>query len=136
MNEGWKGDDCLILFAKSERTTMENRYAISALLPGFRLLGLRGWDDFIVQDDGGRTYCVPTVPLDVQYLAPYEAPEWEASLSPDSRFAGKIKWYAQPIVFGGDPSLGANLTWVIHEQHGQLIKWWNDQYRALRKDKT
>jgi len=135
MNEGWKGDDYLILFAESERATAESRYAISTLLPGFRLLGLRGWDDFIVQDDAGRTYCVPTVPLDVQYLAPYEAPEQEASLSPDSRFTGKIKWYARPIAFGGSTEPGPNLTWVNHEQHCQLVKWWNDRYHSLRENK-
>jgi hypothetical protein len=136
MTEGWNGGDYLILFAESERATAENRYAFSALLPGFRLLGLRGWDDFIVQDAAGCTYCIPTVPLDVQYLAPYAAPQLEAGLSPDSSFVGKIKWYVQPIAFGGNPELGANLSWVNHEQHCQLVKWWNDQYRSKRKNKT
>jgi hypothetical protein len=129
MTEGWNGDDYIILFAESERATVENRYAFSTLLPGFRLLGLRGWDDFIVQDAVGCTYSIPTVPLDVQYLAPYAAHELEANLSPDSRFVGKIKWYVQPLAFGGDPELEANLSWVSHEQHCRLVKWWNDQYR-------
>ncbi|MCU1243307.1 MAG: hypothetical protein JWO71_4033 [Candidatus Acidoferrum typicum] len=132
MIEGWNGDDYLIFFAEGERAAAENRYAFSALLPGFKLIGLRGWDDFIVQDKTGSTYCIPTVPVDLQYLSPFAVPATEG-LSPDPRFTGKIKWYVKPIVFGGDPAVSTNLIWVNHEEHGHIVKWWNDLYRSLRK---
>ena len=35
----------------------------------------------------------------------------------DECFVGKIKWYINPIVFGGDPKAEDNITWVSHEQH-------------------
>lgn len=53
-----------------------------------------------------------------------------ATLEPDSRFKGKIKWYTTPIAFGGDAKLGENMTWVSHEEHAQLVRWWNNQYRS------
>jgi hypothetical protein len=56
MNEGWVGGDYLILSAESEIATMSERYTFSRFLPGFQVLGLRGWDDFIVRDAAGRTF--------------------------------------------------------------------------------
>ena len=135
MTEGWNGNDYLISFAESERPDAESRYAFSALLPGYGLVGLRGWDGFIVRDGSGNMYCVPSVPLDPQYLTPYDL-DLEWSLSPDPRIAGKVKWYVKPIVFGGDPSEEPNLAWVNHEQHGQLVRWWNDRYRSLQGNRS
>jgi len=131
MDEGWLGDDYLILFDEAEVAAASDRYAISQLLPGYQVLGLRGWDDFILRDSAGQTYSVPTVPTDPKYLSPFSLPEVGASLSPDPRFHGRIKWYVMPTVFGGDPRVGKNLSWVSHEQHAQLVRWWNDKYRAL-----
>ena len=91
MREGWSGDDHLIIFAESEVDPVSERYAMSALLPGYRILGLRGWDDFIVQDVAGRSYSIPTVPLDFQYLSPFNIPP-NVNLVKDERFEGKIKW--------------------------------------------
>jgi hypothetical protein len=71
MTEGWYGDDHLILFDEAELASASDRYAISELLPGYRVIGLRGWDDFILQDSTGRTYNVPTVPAIAEYLSPY-----------------------------------------------------------------
>ena len=33
-------------------------------------------------------------------------------LRKDERFEGKIKWYINPIGFGGDPKAEDNITWV------------------------
>ena len=108
---------------------------MSAFLPGCTLIGIRGWDDFIVQDEAERKYCIPTVPLDPQYLIPCDL-DLGATLSPDPSYARMVKWYVKPIVFGGGPEVGSNLTWVNHEQHGQLVRWWNDLYRSLRGNRT
>ena len=62
MIEGWNGADYLILFDEGEISPVSDRYAISCSLPGFQVIGLRGWDDFIVRDSAGHIYCVPTVP--------------------------------------------------------------------------
>jgi hypothetical protein len=59
-------------------------------------------------------------------------PPGRVILERDDRFAGKIKWYVTPLVFGGDPKIGDNLVWVSHEEHAQLVRWWNEQYRALK----
>jgi len=132
MTEGWIGDDYLILFEASEVTTWSERYALSQFLPGYQLLGLRGWVDFIVRDSQGKTFSIPAVPPDLKYLAPYVVPERAENLIPDVRFRGKIKWYVKPVVFGGDPKIGENLTWVSLEEHAQLVRWWNDLYRSVQ----
>lgn len=129
MEEGWYGDDYLILFGEEEATAASGRYSIDEFLPGHRVVGLRGWDDFILQDASGKTFCVPTVPAIEKYLAPYDIPT--EALTADARFLGKIKWYINPVVFGGDPRIGKNVTWLNHDQHAQIVKWWNDQYRKL-----
>jgi hypothetical protein len=58
----------------------------------------------------------------------------KSELIPDERFTDRIKWYTTPIVFGGDPNLGENVTWVTHDQHVKLVGWWNKQYRDLTPD--
>lgn len=134
MNEGWLNQEYLILFSGSEIKSTTLRYGLPKFLPGYEVVGLRGWDDLIVRDSVGQTYAVPSVPLDTEYLAPYNIPA--GSLAPEELLSGKIKWYVQPIAFGGDPNLGSNLTWVTHEQHGQLVIWWNTQYQALKSGRA
>ena len=131
MREGWLGDNYLILFDESEIPLVSERYAISNSLPGYQILGLLGWDDFIVRSSAGQAYSVPTVPADAKYLTPFQVPGERQSLDSDSRCAGKIKWYKQPIAFGGDAALGENVIWLSHEEHSQLVRWWNDHYRSL-----
>ena len=131
MNEGWFQDDYFILFTESERASQSHRYGIATALPGYTVIGLRSWDDLIVVDNTGDAYTVPAVPIDLQYLSPCTIPE-STSLEPDGRFTGKIKWYVKPLVFGGDPNDKDNVTWVSHDQHAELVSWWNQQYRALK----
>jgi hypothetical protein len=133
MQEGWLNDDYLILFEdEHEAEAAADRYALASTLPGFRLIGLRGWDEFLVVDKNGDVFSVPTVPLDRNDLAPFQMPSDAVILERDDRFVGKIKWYVKPVVFGGDPRIGDNLVWVSHEEHAQLVRWWNEQYRALK----
>jgi hypothetical protein len=46
--------------------------------------------------------------LDAEYLSPFQFPSEQVTLEPDPRFAGKIKWYVQPLVFGGDAEAAEN----------------------------
>ena len=133
MKEGWSGEDYLILFEDSEVEAVSERYSVSQFLPGFQIVGLRGWDDFIVRDSTARTWLVPTVPLDFQHLSSFAIPG-APTLEEDVRFNGKIKWHITPIVFGGDPKIGENMIWVDHKQHEQLVKWWNDKYRCAKAE--
>ena len=96
MIEGWRGDDYLILFDEAEMAAASDRYEISQHLPGYHVIGLRGWDDFILRDSQGQTYSVPTVPMptapiDTKYLSLFPLPE-ATSITPDLRFTGRIKW--------------------------------------------
>ena len=131
MTEGWYNDDYLILFDEGA-ATLDRAYGVSAALHGYRVLGLRGWDDFIVEDSAGTRFTVPTVPLLKEHLAPFSGPKDSDSLRPDADLRGRIKWYITPIVFGGDPNLGANVTWVTLEQHAQLVTWWNKKYHEVK----
>ena len=132
MIEGWYGSDHLILFNEAEIASAADRYALSQFLPGYKVMGLRGWDDFILQDSSGATYCAPTVPAVAEHLSAYALPSTPGMLRQDDRFQGKIKWYVKPIVFGGDPQSEANVIWVNHDQHAQLVKYWNDLYRSRK----
>ena len=133
MKEGWLGDEYLILFEGSEIDAATGCYAVALVLPGFDLIGLRGWDDFIVRDQNGDFFSVPTGPFDMKKLTPFQMPNGAPDLQPDDRFAGRIKWYVKPVLFGGDPEIGDNLVWVSHEEHAELVRWWNERYRELTR---
>ena len=129
MKEGWHNDDYLILFEGSEIEEKEKDYEIDRFLPGCRLLGMVGWDYFLVMDrESQKVFRVPTIPIVLK-----EREEWthkidSAELKPDGRFQGKVKWYLKPVVFGGDPNPGKNLVWISHEDHVQGVKYWNQMY--------
>jgi hypothetical protein len=131
MNEGWFRDDYFILFNDAETASQSHGYGIGTALPGYTVIGLRGWDDLIVTDNTGAKYTVPAVPIDIQYVSPCTIPE-STSLKPDDRFTGRIKWYVKPLVFGGDPDEKDNVTWVSLDQHAELVVWWNQLYRTLK----
>jgi hypothetical protein len=44
----------------------------------------------------------------------------------------KGKWYVRPIAFGGDPKAEDDIIWVSHEQHAQLVRWWNTLHRSVK----
>jgi hypothetical protein len=131
MDEGWYEDDYLILFAGQEVPRATDRYGIAAALPGFQVVGLRGWDNLIVRDESGQAFSVPAIPCNAKYLAPFHVPAEPWQLAKDASVAGKIKWYVKPLVFGGDAAVGPNLTWVTHDKHAELVRWWNKRYRTL-----
>jgi hypothetical protein len=132
MREGWVGDNYLILFEAEELQTQSAKYSFSDLLPGYTLLGLRGWDEFIVDDNAGHIFTVPTVPVSTTHLARFKLPCSDEAWTADERFAGKIKWYLKPLVFGGDPSSHQNQAWISHDQHAQLVRYWNNMYRSMK----
>ena len=131
MVEGWQDDDYLVLFSDAESAALAGKYRLPNYLPGCTLVGLNGWDEFIVLDPGGSMLALPTVPADLSHASHFALPE-QLSLEPDGRFTGKIKWYVKPLVFGGHPEDDANLAWVTHEQHAELVVWWNEQYKAAK----
>jgi hypothetical protein len=131
MREGWHNEDYLVLLSDQESSDGSRGYEIQRYLPGYQIVGLRGWDDFIVRDASGGIFTVPTVPMDPQYLAAWTPPPDSALLEADSRFTGKIKWYTKPIVFGGDPGDPSNTLWISHELHVELVTWWNVLYRDV-----
>jgi hypothetical protein len=121
MTEGWFGDDYLIAFNEAEIASASDRYSISRFVTGPQVTGLRGWDDLIVRDSVGLVYTVPSVAMDSGFLSRYVFPEAESSLIPDQRFVGKIKWFVQSIVFGGNPNREKNVIGVNHEEHAQAV---------------
>ena len=131
MNEGWQDDDYLIFLDEDESATAMRACDFDRFIPGYLLVGLKGWDEFIVADSSGTVQTVPTVPLDSSHAAPYVLPP-PISLQPDSRFTGKIKWYLKPLIFGGNPTDSTNVTWISHAQHADVVRWWNEQYRQAK----
>lgn len=131
MKEGWSKDEYLIVFDETEAAAMTKGYGIVEFLPAHTVVAIIGWDDFVVRDDDGGLYRVPTVPLLQEHLQKLERIPDASSLVPDERFTGKIKWYVKPIVFGGDPSSEENITWVDVQTHQEVVCWWNQKYREI-----
>jgi hypothetical protein len=132
MTEGWHNEDYLITFEERESIDLSLRYEIDKYLAGYRIVGLRGWDDFIVAGVDGKLFTVPTVPLDRTYLTPCGSSIRHLQLRQDDQLRGRIKWYTKPLAFGGDPGVGENMTWVNLEQHIKLVNWWNNLYQTMK----
>ena len=128
MTEGWHDDEYLILFSEDEVEPMTERYGLKHFIDGFRIVGLRGWDDFIIQDVSGRSFTMPSVPIAIEYLKPFMLVIDSSKVRPDSRFTGKVKWYVKPPIFGGGPQAKENLTWINFQQHAEAVQWWNQKY--------
>lgn len=134
MNEGWQNDTYFVILTQDESSAAMSAYGFDRYLPGYTLIGLKDWDDFIVINQAGVMLTLPTVPLDPCYAAPFALPQ-PISLEPDNRLTGKIKWHLKPLVFGGDPGDKENLTWITHEHHAELVVWWNKQYKLSKTQK-
>ena len=91
MREGWHGEDYLILFEDSEVGDLTRRYEIAKYVDGHQIIGLKGWDDFILRDGNDQLFTIPTVPLDPRYLAPAWLAIDGRGLVPDARVREKIK---------------------------------------------
>jgi hypothetical protein len=128
MIEGWAQERHFILFTDEEATAATTRYGFPDSLPGYVVVGLLGWDDFIVRSGSGDLFTLPTIPSIEEYLEPYHG-ELPHQLEGDGR-AGTIKWYVKPLVFGGSPEAGENMIWVTHNEHAELVRWWNAQYQT------
>ena len=132
MKEGWHRGTYLILFDDDEIGPATRRYGLDQSLTDFRLIGLESWDNFLVRNARGLTFSVPTLPHSEGLLQSVATPQPDVALEPDSRFAGKVKWYVKPLAFGGDVRDLSNVHWVDHDQHAQLVRWWNDKHRQLQ----
>jgi hypothetical protein len=131
MVEGWYNKEHFVLFGASEQQDATRRYDLSQFLPGYKVLGLRGWDDFILQDGTRTLFTCPTVPIDAKRLRPLSRLPDADSLELDKRFEGRIKWYIQPVIFGGDPTSQKNMAWLSRDQHAEAVIWWNRKYREV-----
>ena len=133
MIQGWFKNDYLILFEDwSEVAAMTDRYGIEDFLPGYCVFGIKGWNEFLLVDSRNSEFIMPTVPLDLKLLRPYEGTIVKSQIQADARFTDKIKWYVKPIVFGGDPKAEANIIWVNLDQHIQAVRYWNKLYWDLK----
>ncbi len=127
MEEGWHSDHYWTLLAPAEAA----RYNVGKHLPGYRAVALRSWDDLVVARQDGSLFTVPCVPLVSQHLEPLAGLPSGSELRPQEDLQGRVKWYQQPLVFGGSPNAGENVVWVEPEQHAQLVNWWNAKYQEI-----
>ncbi len=133
MKEGWLNDsDYLILFDQNVIAEINNNYDIDKYLVDFKIIGIIGWDDFILVNKRNKYFRCPTVPLNEKYISEINNDFFGADLEKDERFVGIIKWHIQPIIFGGSPSSEENITWVPIDGHQKLVKWWNDKYIEVK----
>jgi hypothetical protein len=130
MDEGWNSNKYWIIFNKKEITQYTKSYDIERYLKGYKIIGLLGWDDFIVEDKTKRHFTVPTIPISSKYLNEIDY-KVITQVEEDPRYKGKIKWYIKPIVFGGNPNDSNNIKWISIEEHIQIVRWWNNTYLEI-----
>jgi len=58
LRQGWHWDEYLVLFTDRVATAASDGYGIADMLPGYQIVGLRGWDDFIVRNSDGGQFTV------------------------------------------------------------------------------
>tara|TARA_B100000941_G_scaffold76825_1_gene52385 strand:- start:162 stop:578 length:417 start_codon:yes stop_codon:yes gene_type:complete len=130
MKEGWHENTYLILFEAEEIRQRGLDYKIEQHLPGHSLLGMCSWDNFIVREDAsGKLFLVPTLPIKPENLVPWldKLPDSE-SLEHDDEVFKKVKWYLDPVIFGGNPEPGDNMVWITHKDHVDAVNYWNHIY--------
>lgn len=129
MREGWCNEDYWALCEDQKETEhLTTLYSVAEYLPGYFIVGLKGWDDFVLADRESQYFLVPTVPMERASLTPFHFPARTLRLEPDERFTKKIKWYVKPIRFGGDPNANENMAWLSQDEHVQAVRWWNKFY--------
>lgn len=72
---------------------------------------------------------MPTVPINLDEVEEYFFPT-TANVEADNRFSNKITWYVKPLIFGGDVDDPSNLNWISHQQHIEMVVWWNQLYQT------
>lgn len=133
MKDGWYNDEYFALAeSQQEAILLTAEYGISESLPGYFFVGLVGWDDFILTNEDGSYFKVPTVPLIYEELEPYQFHAENIRMEVDPRFNGKVKWYITPLIFGGSPTDQKNMTWISYSEHAQFVRWWNSKYQELK----
>jgi hypothetical protein len=136
MTEGWHDDEYLVLFDEDEVEVITERYGLRRFINGFQIVGLWGWDDFILRRDDGKLFTMPTVPIDQQHLKMLNPAIDCQKLKADESLSGKVKWYSQPLIFGGDAQSAENVTWIDHQQHAAAVQWWNGKYQEALTGKN
>ena len=136
MKEGWFNEDYWALCEdQGEAEQITGLYGITQYLPGHFIVGLKGWDHFILCDQAGQYFTVPTVPLDRERLSAFQFPSGTLHLESAADLTGKIKWYVKPLAFGGDPTAHDNIRWLSMREHVEVVKWWNQLYYDTFKKK-
>jgi len=121
MNEGWLGEEYIVLF--EERVPeLERAYGLSDLLPSHKLLGLRGGEDFIVEDNNRRLFTFPTVPVVDRSVKPFSFHVSPPKLTSDDSLRGKIKWHIIPLAFGRSPTAELYPIWITLEEHIEVVQ--------------
>lgn len=97
MIQGWLQDIHISLFPQDSCEQIAGSYGLSEALPGYSLIGLLGWDDFLLKSDSGLYTC-PTVPIDPKYLQTIDIKIDTGDLRPDPELNDRIKWYITPLI--------------------------------------
>ncbi len=135
MISGWHNDEYLILFEEQpEAIAMSDRYGISERIPNHTLIGIRGWNDFILMSSEGSLMIAPTIPARKEELEFWNSEINIAEIKPDTEIGNKIKWLVTPLIFGGSPTAEENVEWITIDQHVDLVNWWNSKYDELKNN--
>jgi len=88
MKDGWHNDEYFALYEnRAEAEAATERYRLANYLPGYLIVGLKFWDDFILCDSEDKYYTVPTVPLVREELRASSFPTESLKLRADTKLS-------------------------------------------------
>jgi len=130
MIKAYTKENEILLFDSDKVSQISSEYCLDKVLPDHQIIGLIDWDDFLIVDKNNKTFQVPTVPIDTQYLNSFEC----EVVKEEEVKEELIKWYVTPLIFGGDPSSSENINFIDIETHIKLVVWWNNKYQEIKKN--
>ena len=85
-----------LIFDEQDVARASEQSGIGRYLPGFVIIGLSAWDDFLVRDVHQSLFVVPTLPMAERYLRPVAAPVGREQLERDARYAERSNGGSSP----------------------------------------
>ena len=126
--EGWLSKNYYILFSQTEKDLYWDKHNLKQYLPNYDVFGLFNWDYFMINQSNKLYAIIPTVPLLDKYITKFIYKNRSMLLTQDPTIKGKVKWYKNPLVFGGNPNDKENTVMVKIEKHAELVEYWNRKY--------
>jgi hypothetical protein len=144
--EGWV--DKLYIRIYDFQTTKEINigYKADEYIPGYTIIGSSDLGDaLVVEENTGKLYWIPFVPLDVDHRhSAYDSIDELRRITEeqmvvndpakDSHYGLEVH-YKHPVVLGGDMWDKENVVFPPRDKHMELCAFWNQVYYRMKNER-